>query len=56
MNKDGVINSTDANVILQYASQTINLYNNEKFLADVNNDGIIDSQDSLEVLQIAAKL
>lgn len=56
VNKDGVINATDSNVILQYASRIINLYNNEKFLADVNNDGFIDSQDSLEVLKIAAKL
>lgn len=56
VNKDGAINAADANIILQYAAQSIDLYNNEKFLADVNNDDTINSQDSLEVLNIAAGL
>lgn len=56
VNRDGYINSTDSNLILQYSARIIELYNAEKFLADMNGDNVIDNQDSLMVLQIAAGL
>lgn len=56
VNRDSVINSTDANLILKYASRVITLNNSQMFLADINGDDIVDSEDSLKVLKIAAKI
>lgn len=65
VNRDGVINSQDALLVLQYSAKLINcIYDenefmrNELFIAacDTNGDSAVDAADALEILKYAAKL
>lgn len=51
--KDGIINSSDALKVLNYATEQETPTDIEKFLADANGDGFINSSDSLKVLNIS---
>ena len=56
VNGDGVIDTADAVLVLQYAAKLIdgNVLNVKA--ADVNGDGVIDTADAVLILQYAAKL
>lgn len=56
INEDGSINSTDAQLALQYSVQQIDLDGKKKIAADVNEDGIIDASDALLMNQYGVQL
>lgn len=49
VNNDGVVNSSDALIILQYSTGLIEDININR--ADINGDGKVNSVDALQVLQ-----
>lgn len=51
VNEDGVINSADALMVLNYNVKKIDLTRNQKKFADVNKDGRVDSVDALQILR-----
>ena len=51
VNADGVINQTDANMILQASVGSITLTSAQQKRADVNFDGVVNTADSLKVNQ-----
>lgn len=55
LNNDKKINSTDALIVLQYATEIKNELTTQELLynADTNGDGSINSGDALDILQIA---
>lgn len=55
VNKDGAINATDSNLVLQYSASSIELSNSGKFLADYNGDDSINAQDALAILELASQ-
>lgn len=50
------ITAYDASEVLRYAVQLIDLSNNQKIAADVNEDGLINSMDAAMILQYVAGL
>ena len=56
VNMDGVISSTDAQLILQCATGSATLPDVKKYLADVNGDGAVTSVDAMLANRIAAGL
>lgn len=55
LNYDKQINSSDALIVLQYATEIKNELTTQELLynADTNGDGVINSGDALDILQIA---
>ncbi len=53
VNVDGVISSTDGNIVLQYTVGTKTFSALEEYLADVNGDGNINANDALMINQIS---
>lgn len=51
VNNDGVVNSADALIILQYSAGIVEDININR--ADINSDGEVNSADALQVLQTA---
>lgn len=56
VNFDNIINSTDAQLVLQYASKTTTFTERQVAAADVNDDGVIDASDALNINKYAAQL
>lgn len=56
VNLDGVINNTDALLILKYVTKTISLSNVQKYLGDIDCNGEITAEDSNRVLRIIVGL
>lgn len=54
VNNDGVVNSTDALIILQYSAGIVGDININR--ADINGDGEVNSADALQVLQTSVGL
>ena len=56
VNGDGVVNSADARLVLQYVVK-LSMLTDDKFkIADINGDGRVDSADAREILQISVGL
>lgn len=53
VNGDGVVDTTDARIILQAAVGKLSLTDAQKVLADINGDGVIDTTDARLILQTA---
>jgi hypothetical protein len=56
VNDDGVVDSGDAILILQYSVGLIELTENQLRAGDCNNDGVVDSGDAILVLQFSVGL
>ena len=54
INRDGIINSIDAVLTLNYASRLVQLDKEQQRLADVNGDGRINSTDAVLILNKAS--
>lgn len=54
VNNDGVVNSADALIILQYSAGIVEDININR--ADINGDGEVNSTDALQVLQTSVGL
>ena len=50
------INAQDAQLVLQYASQSTSLSEQQLMAADVNEDGVINATDALMINKFAAKV
>ncbi len=54
VNGDGITNSLDSSIVLQYGSNLTSLTPEQQFVADVNKDGVVNSLDSSIILQYDA--
>ncbi len=55
INGDGVVNTTDARLALQYAVEKITLTGSQLGLGDVDGDGIVNTTDARLILQYAVE-
>ncbi len=53
VNGDGVVDSKDARLVLQYAVEAVDLTEEQQVAANVNGDTVIDSKDAREILKRA---
>jgi len=49
VNRDGLINSTDKDLVLNYYVSSSELDDEQMYLADVNKDGTVDNVDALAI-------
>lgn len=56
VNEDGLIDATDALLVLRHAAGLIQLQDRGLTAADCNQDGFVDAADALKILRIAANL
>ncbi len=55
VNGDGVVNTTDARITLQYAVEKIGMSEDEWIAADVNGDEVVNTTDARLILQYAVE-
>lgn len=51
VNKDGVIDTDDSNLVLKHAAHNITLNSEQLTIGDVNKDGKVDALDSVDILK-----
>lgn len=56
VNKDGIVNASDALLVLKHAAKLEMLKDDLLNIADINEDELIDANDALRILKVAAKL
>ena len=52
LNYDGIVNSSDAQLVLQYAAKIIELSNVQMYLGDINVDGTVNAVDANLILNM----
>lgn len=55
-NGDGVVNTGDAVVILQYVAELVELTPDQLLAGDANRDGVVNTGDAVSILQYVAEL
>ena len=56
VNQNGTVNSSDAQLVLQFSSHTVTPTSLQSILADVNGDGSVTSADAQQILKYSAHL
>ena len=49
VNNDGVVDVMDSIMIQRFSTETVELTDDQKYVADVNNDGEVDIIDAMQI-------